>query len=186
MNNLQATLIPETLVASNEEIEQRFFIAIYDCYFKGVCNYIRYRCEDPATAEDLTAVVFEKALTKITDYQPTRSPFAAWLFAIARNVVNMHLRGLSRQQNIPLDDIPDHPGSEALPEQHTILTETTRELANALTRLNERERDLLSLKFAAHLTNRRIAEITGLSESNVGVILYRSILKLRTLLEHQA
>ena len=31
----------------------------------------------------------------------------------------------------------------------------------------------------AQLTNRRIAALTGLSESNVGVILYRAVARLR-------
>lgn len=45
--------------------------------------------------------------------------------------------------------------------------------------LSDRERDLIALKFAAGLTNRRIAELTGLSENNVGVILYRAVQRLR-------
>ncbi len=53
-------------------------------------------------------------------------------------------------------------------------------MLTAVAGLKERERDLIGLKFAGGLTNRRIAELTGLSESNVGIILYRTIRKLRT------
>jgi DNA-directed RNA polymerase specialized sigma24 family protein len=60
-----------------------------------------------------------------------------------------------------------------------IRNETRAELLAAVPRLEDRERDLIALKFAAGLTNRRIAEITGLSESNVGVILYRAVRRLR-------
>ena len=49
-----------------------------------------------------------------------------------------------------------------------------------MSRLSHRERDLIGLKFAGGLTNRRIAALTGLSESNVGVILYRAVRRLRT------
>ncbi|MFQ6101807.1 MAG: RNA polymerase sigma factor [Anaerolineae bacterium] len=48
-----------------------------------------------------------------------------------------------------------------------------------MARLSDRERDLIGLKFAAGLPNRRIAELTGLSENNVGVILYRAVRRLR-------
>ena len=58
-------------------------------------------------------------------------------------------------------------------------------LLAALARLPARERDLIGLKFAAGLTNRRIADLTGLTESNVGVILYRTIRRLRTDLDPQ-
>jgi RNA polymerase sigma-70 factor (ECF subfamily) len=46
--------------------------------------------------------------------------------------------------------------------------------------LPERERELLSLKYGAGLTNRAIARLTGLSESNVGTLLHRTIAGLRT------
>ena len=52
-------------------------------------------------------------------------------------------------------------------------------LLAALEGLNTRERDILGLKFAARLSNRQIAKTTGLSESNVGVITYRAVGKLR-------
>ena len=60
--------------------------------------------------------------------------------------------------------------------------EAQAELLAVLAHLSERERDLLSLKFAAGLTNRRIAEITGLSDTNVGVIVYRALQHLRLIL----
>ena len=51
--------------------------------------------------------------------------------------------------------------------------------------LDDRERDLLALKFGAGLTNRRIARLTGLTESNVGVILYRTLHHLREQLREE-
>jgi RNA polymerase sigma-70 factor (ECF subfamily) len=53
-----------------------------------------------------------------------------------------------------------------------------------LGRLGERERDLVALKFIAGLNNRQIAALSGISESNVGVILYRSMHRLRALLQN--
>jgi RNA polymerase sigma-70 factor (ECF subfamily) len=49
----------------------------------------------------------------------------------------------------------------------------------ALAGLPERERDILGLKFAVGYTNRAIAELTGLTESNIGVIVHRAIGELR-------
>jgi RNA polymerase sigma-70 factor (ECF subfamily) len=46
--------------------------------------------------------------------------------------------------------------------------------------LPERDRELLSLKYGAGMTNRAIARITGLTESNVGTILHRAVEKLRS------
>jgi RNA polymerase sigma-70 factor (ECF subfamily) len=54
-----------------------------------------------------------------------------------------------------------------------------KRLAALLSQLNARERELVSLKYGAALTNRAIAAVTGLSESNVGTILNRTVQKLR-------
>jgi RNA polymerase sigma factor (sigma-70 family) len=155
------------------------FIALYDLYFPRVYNYVRYRCTDPATADDLTAQIFEQALRKIGTFNPKRAPFGAWLFGIAAHVVTRHWRSLKGNRIAPLEAVGSNPGSDPTPEENFIQAETCREMLAAVRRLDERERDLLGLKFAARLTNRHIAAITGLRESNVGVILYRAIQKLR-------
>jgi RNA polymerase sigma-70 factor (ECF subfamily) len=155
------------------------FIRLYDEYFPRVYNYACYRCSDAATAEDLTALAFERALARLEDYDPQRGPFGAWLFAIARNLVNNHLRQEGRRELLPLDHYAEHPDRSETPEERLIQGETQTELLAALQYLTERERDVLSLKFAAGFTNRRIAEITGLSENNVGVIVYRALHRLR-------
>ena len=49
--------------------------------------------------------------------------------------------------------------------------------------LKDNERDLLGLKYNTGLNNRQIAELTGLSEQNVGVILFRAIKQLRKLMD---
>jgi RNA polymerase sigma-70 factor (ECF subfamily) len=61
--------------------------------------------------------------------------------------------------------------------------ELLTELLPLIGNLPERERDILSLKFGAEITNRNIAKITGLTESNVGVILYRTLRRLRDQLQ---
>jgi RNA polymerase sigma-70 factor (ECF subfamily) len=52
-------------------------------------------------------------------------------------------------------------------------------LRMAILALPEREQDLIAMKYGADLTNREIAKITGLSETNVGSILHRTVNKLR-------
>ena len=56
-------------------------------------------------------------------------------------------------------------------------------LRAALAALSEREREILSLKYYAELKNTEIASLTGLYQINVGVILHRTIEKLRNILK---
>ncbi len=158
------------------------FLRCYDEYFGRVFTYTRYRCGDDALADDLTAHIFERAFACWAEYDPQRGPLSAWLFAIARNVISNHFRAEAARQQTSLERCEQQPDAAALPEETLIQGETQAELLQALAFLSERERDLLGLKFSAGLTNRRIAEITGLSEANVGVILYRSLQRLRSIL----
>lgn len=161
-----------THVASRKQAEptnHAAFIALYDAYFSRVYNYIRYRSGDADTADDLTAIVFEKALYNFHRYQPGRAPFSAWLFAIARNIVNSHLRQQRCRKTTPFESLPDQPANEALPEASLISSETSGELIAALDTLEERERDILGLQFAARLTNRRITEISAAQHTPFGL-----------------
>jgi RNA polymerase sigma-70 factor (ECF subfamily) len=179
MDGTVTTLPNEAAVIAQARSEPAAFAAIYDHYFPRIYNYVRYRVNEAQAADDLAAVIFERALLHLDRYRPERAPFAVWLFAIARNAVNDHLRAQARRRWFPLDFFGEHPSTEARPEEVLLQREQSAELSRALSRLQDRERDLLGLKFAVGLTNRRIASLTGLSESNVGVIVYRAVRRLR-------
>jgi RNA polymerase sigma-70 factor (TIGR02952 family) len=179
MDGTVAVLTNELALVARATAEPAAFAAIYDHYFSRVYNYVRYRVRDAETTEDITVQVFERTLVSIGSYRPERAPFAAWLFAIARNAVSDHLRAQKRRRWLSLEILRDQASADPQPEEVAIHGETHTELLAAVARLSDRERDLIALKFAAGLTNRRIAELTGLSESNVGVILYRTVRRLR-------
>lgn len=165
---------PDPSVAGPQDIA-----LVYDRFFPRVYNYVRYRVGDRQTADDLTAEVFMRVLAKLDRYQPARGPFDAWLFAVARNAVNDHFRSLRWRSWLSLDLLGERPGREPSVEEALIDDEGRRRLSAALGRLEGRERDLLALKFAAGLTNRAIAAMAGLGESNVGVIVHRAVKKLQ-------
>jgi RNA polymerase sigma-70 factor (ECF subfamily) len=160
--------------------EPEAFAAIYDHYFPRVYNYVRYRVRDPETADDITAQVFERALVGLDRYRPKRGTLAAWLFGIARHAISDHLRAQKRRRWLSLDLLRNRASADPQPGQVVVRNETRERLLEAVARLNDRERELIALKFGARMTNRRIAEVTGLSESNVGVIVYRAVRRLRT------
>jgi RNA polymerase sigma-70 factor (ECF subfamily) len=179
MDSTVAALPNEVALVARAVAEPAAFAAIYDHYFPRVYNYVRYRVREAEIADDVTAQVFQTTLVKLSSYRPERAPFAIWLFAIARNAVNDHLRAANRRRWLSLDVLWDHPSPEPQPEEAAIQNEARTDLLAALAGLGDRERDLVAMKFAAGLTHRHIAELVGLSESNVGVILYRAMQRLR-------
>jgi RNA polymerase sigma-70 factor (ECF subfamily) len=173
----------EAALAAQAVAEPAAFATIYDRYFARVYNYIRYRVEDADIADDLTSHVFERVIARIDSYRPERAPFAAWLFAIARHAVADHRRAERRRKWLSLDALIHRASPLPEPEAVAVASESNAEVLRAVTRLRERERDLIALKFAAGLSNREIARVTGLSASHVGVILYRTLRRLRSELE---
>jgi RNA polymerase sigma-70 factor (ECF subfamily) len=150
--------------------------AVYAAQLPRVYNFFRYRMRDPAVAEDLTSQTFEKAWRARHRYRRDLAGFATWLLAIARNVAVDHRR--SYRELAPLDAAADV-ATAGTPEETQAHSSDRARLAALLERLPERDRELLALKYGAGATNRAIAEITGLGESNVGTIIHRAVQALR-------
>ncbi len=141
-----------------------------------IYNFFRYRVADGSVAEDLTSITFEKAWRARLRYRSDLSAFSTWLFTIARNVAVDYFR--QRKAEIPLEEITDR-GDDRTPEAAAMRESDFRRLCALLAGLPDHERELLALKYGSGLTNRDIAKVTGLSESNVGTILHRTITTLR-------
>ena len=141
-----------------------------------VYNYFRYRVGPGPEAEDLTSETFERAWRARGRYRRDLARFSTWLLVIARRLAIDHHR--KRRAHLPLEAALDVPGGED-PEAIAFRSGQLGRLESLLSRLPERERELVALKYGADLNNREIARQCGLSESNVGTILHRTIAALR-------
>jgi len=148
---------------------------VYDQLLPRVFHFFFYKTGDKLTAEELTSITFEKAWTSRGNYNQDVGAFQFWLFGIAQKVAVDHFR--RNRHEVPFDAL------EVASSQNVeweIESQADHErLASILTILSERERLLVSLKYGAELNNREIARQIGLSESNVGTILFRAVAKLR-------
>jgi RNA polymerase sigma-70 factor (ECF subfamily) len=162
-----------SLVDAETDID---FEAVYQSELPRVYNFFRYQLGDDELAEDLTSATFEKAWRHRHRYQKDLASFSTWLFTIARRIATDHYR--RRRNTVSLDEASlasEKHGVEELAQKHADFAF----LATLLALLAERERELVALKYGAGLTNRAIASISGLSESNVSTILYRVTQQLR-------
>jgi RNA polymerase sigma-70 factor (ECF subfamily) len=164
----------------NAGSKQERFTELYEEYLPRVFRYVRYRVNNEQTAEDLTSLVFEKALTNFEKYSRDMASFSTWIFTIARNAVIDHYRVSAKRHNVSLEDVTvEIASSEVAPDDALIKREERERLHASISRLSREEQELISLKFGSELNNRQIARLLGLSESNVGTRLYRAVRKLR-------
>ena len=157
---------------------------IYAEQLPRVHDFFRYRVGSGAVAEDLTSLTFEKAWVARHRYRRDLAAFSTWLMAIARNVAVDHFRARRLRETAPLEaaqDVAAGPGPEELAERRS----DAERLGRLLELLPDRDRELLSLKYGAGLTNRQIARLAGLSESNVGTLVHRTVQRLRAAWEDE-
>jgi RNA polymerase sigma-70 factor (ECF subfamily) len=152
------------------------FASLYERSFPRVYAYVASLLRDRAAAEDVTAQAFERAYRRRRSYRPGKGSPEAWLFGIARNAALDELR--RRKRHAALEADPEDLGGAA-PEDHADFSLRREAVRAALAGLAGGERDLVALKFAGGLSNAEIARVLGMSESNAGTRLHRTITKLR-------
>ena len=152
------------------------FEALYERTFPKVYAYVASLLRDRAAAEDVTSQAFERAYRKRRSYRASRGSTEAWLFGIARNAALDELR--KRKRRARLEGEPADTVSPSLDDaaDDALRRAVVRE---ALAGLDGAERDLVALKFMGGLSNAEIARVLGMSESNAGTKLHRTLTKLR-------
>jgi len=167
----------ERLVAEAQAGDAWAFGSLFDHYHLPVYRYIASRVHRPSDAEDLTQLVFVKALEALPRYESRGIPFGGWLFRLARNTVIDHVR--TRHDHADLDAAATHAGQEAGPEQVTVDRQELDEVAAAMAALTEEQRDAIALRFFAGLSAREAAEVMGKQEGTVRGLQFRAIAALR-------
>ncbi len=154
---------------------------LYRRYVEAIYRHIAYRVNDAATAEDLTAEVFLRALESLTGYQDTGLPFSAWLFKIAHARVVDYWRREQRRPQVELDE------SLADDTQMTGVEArlTGDALKRALSLLSAEQQQVIALKFVADLSNAEIAHIMGKTEGAVKALQHRALASLARILEKE-
>jgi len=162
--------------------ESRSFTELYDEYFDRVNRYLRYRVHNPWDADDLTTIVFMKALEKFDQYSRT-SPFASWIFRIAHNAFVDFVR---KNRELPMEQdelLCGEIDDTWQPEQQALSSEEIRLLKDRLDLLTQDQRDVLTLRYFADLKIHQVAEVLGKTESSVKMISYRALQQLQKMYE---
>ncbi|HZU14774.1 MAG TPA: sigma-70 family RNA polymerase sigma factor [Chloroflexota bacterium] len=170
----------DAAIAEAAKTDAHAFGDLYERYYPRVYRYVYHRLGNVTEAEDVTAVVFMKALEGLPGYRPRRTGFAPWLFRIARNAVVDHYRRVRRAE--PLDGNEHYTVGDD-PVADFLRGERTDELNRLVSLLSGDQRDVVLLRFAADLSYGEIAATVGKNEPAVRMLLHRALRKLRTVID---
>ncbi len=141
------------------------FGPLYERHRDRVYWYLLTRTSGAEDAADLLQQVFLQALDRISQYNPKRGPFVAWLFGIARHAASNHHR--RRPATVSWDLIPEalRPVSRDDPESQALQNESLARLAEVFAALDWDQRELLVLRYVVGLSFAEVAAIVGKNES---------------------
>jgi RNA polymerase sigma-70 factor, ECF subfamily len=163
--------------ANGAEEPQRRWVA--DAFVRYERPLLAYACRllhgDFGAAQDAVQETFMRLCREDPDKVAGR--LAAWLFSVCRTrVIDMkRLKGVLPTSEHAAAVADDEPGPAAALEAD----EQSHQLAKLLDELSPRQQEVLRLRLQAELSYREIADVTGLSVSNVGFHLHAAVRSLR-------
>ena len=141
---------------------------------RRVYAYAVYRLRNELDAEDVTSETFARAFQYRESFDARRGDPAAWLIGIARNCI----ADAAQKRELPTDEAIDH-----AVDGHEDDALRRIEMRAAVAQLDERDRELVALRYGADLTAKQIGELLDMRTNAVEVALHRALARLRSIIE---
>ncbi len=158
------------------------FGVFYSRHAQAITAYLAVRTGDVETALDLTAEVFEAALTGRRNFRPEIAPARAWLYGIARFKVarNFRQRTIDRATQMRLGMPMLVYTDAAIEEVERRLDSARSDLLNDLRLLPVAERDAVLARVVDERSYREIAEEADLKQAAARQRVSRGLARLRS------
>ncbi|KRA31369.1 MULTISPECIES: RNA polymerase sigma factor [unclassified Nocardioides] len=166
----------ESITSSPREREQRFR-EIYDAAYGDLLRFVRRRVH-PSHAEDVVGEVMLVAWRRLDDVPEVLSDARAWLFGVARKVLQNNRRREDRRDAVAvrLAEVRHDPADAG---QHPDLVACTVDLAAAWPRLSATDQEAIALSVLDGLTGPEAAAVLGISPTAYRLRLSRARRTLR-------
>lgn len=133
--------------------------------------------------EDLVQETFLRAMRKISIYNENAHP-KTWLISIARNLVIDHYRRSRVWSRIRHMFLQEQVFSIDM-ERHIIINQENSNLYNAINKLPSNYKEVIILRGILGMSSKEVSEVMKSNENNVNVLYYRSLKKLKSLMEKE-
>jgi RNA polymerase sigma-70 factor (ECF subfamily) len=142
---------------------------------RRVYSYVAYRVGDGPDAEDITSEVFARALRYRDSFDEQKGDATSWLIGISRRCIAAHYgEGAEIVADPPEQQAPGDLADDSI---------RRIELRRAMATLDERDRELVALRYGADMSAKQIANVLGLRVNTVEVALHRVLRRLRSVLD---
>jgi RNA polymerase sigma-70 factor (ECF subfamily) len=155
------------------------FVQLYRRHYDAIFWYCIHRLFDRTAAEDVTSEVFLKMVENFHRFIGTEAQFSNWLYRIATNAVNNHLRKTNRRKSLLKT------AGEQANDQTADCEESSRKLVllrEAMLALKPRYQTIITLRFFENLKLKEIAEVLASNPGTVRSQMARALAQLRRVL----
>lgn len=153
------------------------FGSLYKIYHKRILLFCYQRVEDKSMAQDICSNTFLKAMKNLEKYQDKGVSFGSWLYRISFNLIQDYHKKNSRVIKVEeafLFDLATDTKEEP--------DELIPRLKKAILTLKPEVLQLIEMRFWEDRPFKEIAEILEITEVNAKVKTYRSLEKLKQIL----
>jgi len=156
------------------------FAKLYRRHYEAVLRYCVHRLFERQAAEDVTSAVFIRVVENFARFQGNEQQFRNWLYKIATNAINSHLRQTARRNGL-IERFRKQVCLRAADCRHTTddSTEKLILLKQAMLTLKPRYQTIITLRFFENLKLTEIAEVLASSPGTIRSQLARALVKLR-------
>ena len=135
---------------------------------------------DPTEAEDVAQEVFLRVWRHAPAWKPGAARFDTWMHRVALNLCYDRLR---RRREAPMDQPPDPPDPGPGPDRGLMAADTGAQVARAMARLPDRQREAVVLCHYQELSNIEAAALMSVSVEALESLLARARRGLRAALK---
>ena len=153
---------------------------IYTQYRDKVFGFVRSKIYNQTEVEDIVQTVFLKVYSNLDKYDETKASLSTWIYTITRNTVYDYLK--EKRDHPVLELFENTVDSEEEPDDSILNNETLEELACALEKMPQNQRDIIILIYYKNLDRRKVAEMFGMTYGQLRYLHDNAIKRLGELL----
>lgn len=162
--------------------DKQAFGKLYEKHLVKIYRFLYVKLRDRFVAEDLTEAVFIKAWKRIESYKEKGRPFHAYLYQIARTtLVDYYRKNNSQPYQQPIEKAYNVSHSPDFTDP-IAAKEDQKKIEEALSKLPDNQREVLTLLYVEDYEIREAAKILGKSEGAVRVLKHRGLGRLKKIL----